>query len=74
MKTKRVPSLGTVRNMTTKELLDLLGSDNLKGTPKIYMVRGWILFELEVKNPAEFSAWRNQDHPKDDELRRFLSK
>jgi len=35
-------------------------------------VRGWILDELERRNPEAFNAWLEQDYPEDLDLLKFF--
>ena len=64
-----------LRSMTTERILDLWEITNgMKHTPELAIVRGWLLDELEIRNPAGFNAWLDQKVPRDEDLRRFITK
>ena len=57
----------------TGTMMDLAHAANKAYNPGLPMVRGWILDELEKRNPVSFSAWLEQDAPRDEELYRFMT-
>lgn len=61
-----------IKSSSTNKLLDLfeLTADN--SSKNIYIVRGWIMDELEARNPAAFSAWLDLDAPEDNDLRKYI--
>ena len=60
-------------NATLGDLLDeweLTSSINDTG---IFIVRGWLMDELESRNPEAFNAWLDQDDATDESLREFMT-
>ena len=64
-----------MQSMTTEKLLDLWeATNNMNYAPELPIVRGWLLDELEIRNPVGFYAWLDQEPAaKDEELRRFVT-
>ena len=62
--------------MATERLLDLWEITNgMKYTPELAIVRGWLLDELEIRNPAGFEAWLNKEPAaRNEDLRQFITK
>ena len=61
-----------IAHRSTTSLIEdfiLTGSNN---DPHIPTVRGWIMDELEHRNPNAFSAWLEQDVPTDESLRNYF--
>ena len=44
-------------NMDTKKLCEAFELTNKKNTEEIPTVRGWIMEELEKRNPEAFNSW-----------------
>lgn len=62
----------TLKNSSLEKLLDLWElTDTLKG-PQVPTVRGWLMDEIERRNPDGFYAWLDQDAPEDQDLRRYV--
>ena len=57
---------------TTNDLLDEWDLTLNKHSEEVYMVRGWIMDELEKRFPEEFNAWLDQDEPEDADLKWFI--
>jgi len=47
--------------METKELLEAFELTNDNNDTNIPTVRGWIMDELELRNPVEFANWLDTD-------------
>lgn len=62
-----------VRNMSTAQLLDVWDLTGTVPGREIAAVRGWIMDELERRNPDGFTAWLDQDETRDEDLRRFVT-
>lgn len=62
-----------VRNMSTAQLLDVWDLSGSRTGRDVPTVRGWIMDELERRNPEGFTAWLDQDAPRDEDLRRFVT-
>ena len=46
-----------LKNRDTKNLIDDFVFTNKISSPDIYTVRGWIMEELERRNPQAFATW-----------------
>lgn len=60
-------------NATLGELLDEWELTSNINDPEIPTVRGWLMDELESRNPEAFNAWIDQDEPYDEDLRKFMT-
>lgn len=61
-------------NMTLADLLEEWELTSNIRTPEIATVRGWLMDELESRNPEAFNAWLDQDEPEDADLKWFMRK
>ena len=50
-----------LKNRDTENLIDDFIFTNKISSPDIYTVRGWIMDELERRNPEAFAAWIDKD-------------
>ena len=57
----------------TGAMMDQAHAANNPYNPGLPMVRGWILDELEKRNPESFSAWLEQDAPRDEQLYYYMA-
>lgn len=60
-------------NATLADLLDEWELTSSINDPAIPTVRGWLMDELESRNPEGFNAWLDQDEPYDEDLREFMT-
>lgn len=60
-------------NATLADLLDEWELTSKINDPEIPTVRGWLMDELESRNPEAFNAWLDQDEPYDEDLREFMT-
>ena len=60
-------------NATLGDLLDEWELTTNINNPEIFTVRGWLMDELESRNPEAFNAWLDQDDPTDESLREFMT-
>lgn len=60
-------------NSTLGDLLDEWELTSNINDPKIAIVRGWLMDELESRNPEAFNAWLDQDAPEDNRLREYMT-
>lgn len=60
-------------NATLADLLDEWELTSKINDPAIPTVRGWLMDELESRNPEAFNAWLDQDEPYDEDLREFMT-
>ena len=50
-----------IKAMTTRQLIDTFIVSDTNDDPNVYTVRGWIMDELERRNPEAFDAWLESD-------------
>lgn len=62
-----------ISNLTLAELLDEWELTSKIDNPEIYTVRGWLMDELESRNPEAFNKWLDQDEPTDEQLREYMT-
>lgn len=60
-------------NATLADLLEEWELTSKINDPEIATVRGWLMDELESRNPEAFNAWLDQDEPEDEQLREFMT-
>lgn len=60
-------------NSTLGDLLDEWELTSNINDPEIATVRGWLMDELESRNPEAFNAWLDQDAPEDNQLREYMT-
>lgn len=60
-------------NSTLGDLLDEWELTSDMNDPEIATVRGWLMDELESRNPEAFNAWLDQDAPEDNQLREYMT-
>ena len=61
-----------LENATLADLLDEWELTTTINDPEIATVRGWLMDELENRNPEAFNAWLDQDEPEDADLKWFM--
>lgn len=62
----------TLKNSSLEKLLDLWELTDKMNGPQVPTVRGWLMDEIERRNPDGFDAWLDQDSPEDQDLRRYV--
>lgn len=72
MNTSRYATPEAIKASSTKKLLDLWELTEASNSPELAIVRGWLMDEIERRNPEGFDAWLDQDTPEDADLRRFI--
>lgn len=60
-------------NETLGNLLDEWELTTNIRTAECAMVRGWLMDELESRNPEAFDKWLDQDAPTDESLREYMT-
>lgn len=60
-------------NSTLGDLLDEWELTTNISDPEIATVRGWLMDELESRNPEAFDKWLDQDEPEDSQLREYMT-
>lgn len=60
-------------NQTLADLLDEWElTSNMRNHPATATLRGWLMDELESRNPEAFNAWLDQDEPEDKDLKWYM--
>ena len=72
MKKPELLALETLKNSSLAKLLDLWELTTALNGPQVPTVRGWLMDEIERRNPDGFDAWMDQDAAEDQDLRRFV--
>ncbi len=65
-------ALETLKKSSLAKLLDLWELTTALNGPQVPTVRGWLMDEIERRNPDGFDAWLDQDAAEDQDLRRFV--
>lgn len=60
-----------IKGMTTKKLIEVFIETGSNNDPHIPTVRGWIMDELEARNPEAFEAWLD-DYAEDADLPNYF--
>ena len=51
-----------IKNASTKKLLELWDlTENMKHSQELAIVRGWLMDELEARDPEGFDAWMDSE-------------
>lgn len=61
-----------LKNSSLAKLLDLWELTTALQGPQVPTVRGWLMDEIERRNPEGFDAWMDLAISKDQDLRRFV--
>lgn len=62
-----------LKELTLDQLLAAWETTEYLHTPEISIVRGWLMTEIERRNPKSFNAWLDQNSPEDSELRKYMT-
>ena len=62
-----------ISNLTLGELLDEWELTTTNNSPEISTVRGWLMDELEKRNPEAFEKWLDEDYPEDSDLKYYMT-
>lgn len=60
-------------NATLGDLLDEWELTTHIDDPEIFTVRGWLMDELEKRNPEAFDAWLESEECRDEDLREYMT-
>ena len=56
-----------IKNASTKKLLELWDlTENMKHSQELAIVRGWLMDELEARDPEGFDRWIDSEDPNAD--------
>lgn len=61
-----------IKSRTTDSLIVSFIMTGYSNDENVPTVRGWIMDELEARNPDAFAAWIDQDAPTDESLALFF--
>lgn len=65
-------ALEMLKTYSLEKLCDLWDlTENMNG-PEVPTVRGWLMNEIESRNPSGFDSWLDQDAPEDRDLRQYV--
>ena len=64
----------TLSNMTMMDLIDQWELTTNINDPAIYEVRGWIMDEIQRREPEGFNAWLDSEDPRDEDLKHYVIK
>lgn len=73
MKYSTIAAPAKLQHLTTDQLLTAWETTEHLDTPETPIVRGWLMDEIERRNPAGYSAWLDQDAPEDADLRKYVT-
>ena len=62
-----------LKHLTLEQLLNAWEATEYLNTPETATVRGWLMDEIERRNPEGFTAWLDQEVPRDQDLRRYIT-
>lgn len=68
----KVPA--AVKNLPLRQLLEVFIESGRGDTysKEVYMVRGWIMAELEARDPEAFDAWLDSELNEDADVLKFF--
>ena len=61
-------------SMTMMDLIDEWELTTNNNDPAIYEVRGWIMDEIQRREPEGFNAWLDSEDPRDEDLKDYVIK
>ena len=61
-----------LKSMTTEKLCELFEQTENMSDENIPTVRGWLMDEIEMRNPEGFNKWLDSDDCSDSKLRNFI--
>ena len=74
MKHETAPAPAIIAGLTIEQLLNAWETTEfLTISPETAITRGWIMDELEKRNPIAFNAWLDSESPEDSDLRRYFT-
>lgn len=63
---------GWMKKLSTSQLLDVWQMTTNCNEPEIPLIRGWLMDEIERREPERFETWLELDEPNDNDLRAVL--
>lgn len=75
MKYEKTPAPKDLATMSLARLCDLWETASIaEQSENLPTVRGWLMDEIERRNPSGLDAWLEQDAPEDEDLRYYVMK
>lgn len=65
-------TLEIIKSMSLEKLIELFELTENMNDENIPTVRGWLMDEIESRNPDGFGAWIESDFPEDKDLKKFV--
>lgn len=62
-----------IKNMSTQQLIEVFILSGKTNDPNIYIVRGWIMDELEARDPEAWDAFLESDDAEDADLLKYFN-
>lgn len=62
-----------LERLSLDQLLTIWELTEHLNTPETPIVRGWLMEEFERRNTEAFNRWLDQEAPRDDQLRQYMS-
>lgn len=72
MTAAEIKARNMIKEKSTEQLLDLWMMIRDTVSVDAAMVRGWLMDELEARNPEGFDRWLDTDECKDEELAQYI--
>ena len=61
-----------LHNMTMEQLVEQFEATERINDRNISIVRGWLMDEIENRNPEGFDAWLDSENPEDNRVRNYV--
>lgn len=65
-------SAAVIERMTTEQLIETFILTGAINDQNVYTVRGWLMAELERRNPEAFDAWLDSETCEDEDLQKYF--
>lgn len=65
----KIPAI--IKSMSTKKLIETFIETGKINDENIPTVRGWLMDELEARNPEAFDAWMDSEDCEDEDLLKY---
>lgn len=61
-----------LEDRTLEQLVDMWEETTIIDEDGVFAVRGWLMDEIEKRNPKGFNEWLDLEDPEDKELRKYV--
>lgn len=65
-------AMRSLEDRTLQQLVDMFEETTIINEEEICTVRGWLMDEIEKRNPKGFDKWLDLEEPDDKELRKYV--